>query len=55
MAALAPCFSCPMPSDSDLEMKFDNSQTSALANLVCHLPKEITFTNGEIPLRCGDK
>lgn len=52
VAALAPGFPHAIQSNSNLEMKFGDSSTSALANLVDHLPKDFTFKNGEIPLRC---
>lgn len=50
VSALAP-YSHAKPSKS-YGMKFDDSSTSAFANLAGHLPKEFTFKNGEIPLRC---
>ncbi|KAL8456541.1 hypothetical protein ACS0TY_033837 [Phlomoides rotata] len=50
VAALAPCCSHAITSKS-YGMKFDDSSTSALADLAGQLPKELTFKNGEIPLR----
>ncbi|KAL7095957.1 hypothetical protein ACP275_10G055100 [Erythranthe tilingii] len=51
VAALAPCSPHALPSTSDVNMKFDDSSTSALANLVGHLTNEFTVKNGEIPSR----
>ncbi|KAK4415671.1 hypothetical protein Salat_2674500 [Sesamum alatum] len=51
MAALAPCFPRPIRSTSNLEWKFSDSSTSALANLHCHLPDELKVKDGEVPLR----
>ncbi|KAL8040353.1 hypothetical protein ABFX02_10G092400 [Erythranthe guttata] len=51
VAALAPCSPHALPSTSDVDMEFDDSSTSALANLVGHLTNEFTVKNGEIPSR----
>ncbi|KAL0410508.1 UNVERIFIED_CONTAM: hypothetical protein Slati_3640500 [Sesamum latifolium] len=51
VAALAPCFARPIRSTSNLEVKFSDSSTSALANLCCHLPDAVRVKDGEVPLR----
>ncbi|XP_011093729.1 uncharacterized protein LOC105173618 isoform X2 [Sesamum indicum] len=51
VAALKPCFPRPIRSTSNLEVKFSDSSTSALANLCCHLPDEFKVKDGEVPLR----
>ncbi|KAL1547764.1 hypothetical protein AAHA92_16081 [Salvia divinorum] len=51
VAALAPCFPHAMLSDSTLDAKCRDLNATALANLVCYIPKQCTFKNGEIPLR----
>ncbi|KAK4396923.1 hypothetical protein Sango_1528900 [Sesamum angolense] len=50
VAALAPCFPRPIRSTPNLEMKFSDSSTSALANLRCHLLDEVKVKDGEVPL-----
>ncbi|PIN17265.1 hypothetical protein CDL12_10067 [Handroanthus impetiginosus] len=51
VAALAPRFPRVIQSTSNLEMKFSDSSTSALAKLIGYLPSEFTSKNGEIPIR----
>ncbi|KAG8376143.1 hypothetical protein BUALT_Bualt09G0032600 [Buddleja alternifolia] len=51
MAAFAPCSPSAMPSTSNLDVKFSDASTSALTNLLGHLPNEFKFNNEEIPLR----
>ncbi|KAK6147717.1 hypothetical protein DH2020_018629 [Rehmannia glutinosa] len=51
VAALAPFSPCAIPSNSSPKMNFNDSSTSALANLVGYLPNEFTYKNGEVPLR----
>ncbi|KAL7114204.1 hypothetical protein ACP275_04G105800 [Erythranthe tilingii] len=50
MAALAPCFQHTLPSMYDLDVKFNDSSSSTLANLVGQSTDEFTVKNGEIPL-----
>lgn len=51
VAALAPCFRHSILSDSMLDMNGGDSRVTALANLVLYIPKQLTFKNGDIPLR----
>ncbi|KAL0374488.1 UNVERIFIED_CONTAM: hypothetical protein Sradi_3364500 [Sesamum radiatum] len=51
VAALAPCFPPPIRPTSNLEVKFSDSNTSALANLRRHLLDEVKVEDGEVPLR----